>query len=233
MFPGKQAAQICRREEDMPKVLFPSINKTGTVEISTLSTGSISTSIVTLDSMKARYSVSIGDAINDNTAALKLRPRSDDKSGINILQANSYSAGWSLSAKNDGIFRLFGNDFPSSLLTIAQTTGNTGIGKLPTTYKLDVAGSIRADEIIVNTEGADFVFEENYKLRSLKEVELFIKQNKHLPDIAPASKMQSSGLNVSEMNTRLLQKVEEQTLYIIDLSKQLEELKKQMLELKK
>lgn len=96
--------------------------------------------------------------------------------------------------------------------------GNILIGKttqLNPAYKLDVAGSVRADKLTVNTTGADFVFEPSYKLRPLVEVESFVNQNHHLPGIAPAAEMQKNGIEVGEQQTKLLQKLEEMTLYII------------------
>ena len=66
-----------------------------------------------------------------------------------------------------------------------------------------------------------------------QELDNFIKLNKHLPDIAPAKNMESEGINLSEMNAKLLQKIEEQSLYIIELNKRISELEKYMAELKK
>jgi len=101
---------------------------------------------------------------------------------------------------------------------------------LQNTNILDVAGSIRADAIICNTTGADFVFEPTYKLRPLAEVETFIKQNKHLPNVAPAAEMQSNGVSMGEMQAKLLEKVEELTLYSIEQNKKLQEQGKQLQE---
>jgi len=102
-------------------------------------------------------------------------------------------------------------------------------------YKLAVNGSIRATEIKVVAQTADFVFEPDYKLRPLDEVEVFVKENKHLPEIPSAKQMEAEGVNVAEMNKLLLQKVEELTLYTIaqkkklsDKSEELDELKKRM-----
>ncbi|NUN44386.1 hypothetical protein HUU58_01785 [bacterium] len=110
--------------------------------------------------------------------------------------------------------------------------GNVWIGQKtvqytgPDTYKLNVFGNVRADEIVVNTNGADFVFEEGYKLPSLDEVEKHIKTQKHLPGIASAADMQANGVGISELQTKLLQKVEELTLYVIQLKKENEELRR-------
>ncbi len=108
-----------------------------------------------------------------------------------------------------------------------------GIGTVDPEYELDVAGTIRAEEIIVESgnivtqaiivEGkgntADFVFEEDYELRELSEVESYINANKHLPEIPSASEMEAAGVNLAQMNKLLLQKVEELTLYVIDQKK--------------
>jgi hypothetical protein len=103
---------------------------------------------------------------------------------------------------------------PSGNVLINKTTQTNSI------YKLDVAGSVRANEVVVNTTGADFVFEDNYKLRPLEEVEAFINANNHLPEVPCAAEMSSEGMKVSELSTTLLQKVEELTLYMIELKKE-------------
>ena len=92
--------------------------------------------------------------------------------------------------------------------------GGSGI----TTKSLTVDGKIEAEEIEVKNIGADFVFADDYKLRSLSEVEAYVKANKHLPEIAPASETEK-GVNIGEFQEKLLQKVEELTLYIIELQK--------------
>ncbi len=109
--------------------------------------------------------------------------------------------------------------------------GNVLIGKTTqqnSNYKLDVAGSIRADEIKVNLDGADFVFEPDYKLRPLKEVESYIQENKRLPEIASANEMSNEGADLGKLNTKLLQKIEELTLYIIEQNKRIENLENKL-----
>lgn len=108
--------------------------------------------------------------------------------------------------------------------------GNLLIGKTSQTnssYLLDVNGPARANQVVVNTTGADFVFNPGYPLPPLAEVEKYIQANHHLPDIASAAQMQDQGLDLGENQTRLLQKIEELTLYVIDQNKQLEALKKE------
>ena len=99
--------------------------------------------------------------------------------------------------------------------------GRVGIKTENPSHELDVNGTIRAKEIKVEAQTADFVFEDNYRLRDLNQVEEFIKQNKHLPDIPCAAKMEDSCVNLAEMNKLLLQKIEELTLYIIQQQKNL------------
>ncbi len=109
--------------------------------------------------------------------------------------------------------------------------GNVGIGRTDPFYKLDVNGIVRAHEIKVNTNtGADFVFAENYPLRSLNEVSGFIQANKPLPEIPPAADMVANGVDMGEFQIKLLQKIEELTLYVIEQDKQLKEQKKQLMQ---
>ena len=105
---------------------------------------------------------------------------------------------------------------------IILNNGNVGIGKIPgANYLLDVNGSIRANKIVVNTTGADFVFNDNYKLTPLSEVEKYIESNKHLPDFPSAKEMQQKGADVGDMQVKLLAKVEELTLHMIEQEKKL------------
>ncbi|MCX6227070.1 MAG: hypothetical protein NTV01_20365, partial [Bacteroidia bacterium] len=125
------------------------------------------------------------------------------------------------------------NKFGNYYLFLSDN-GNVLIGKstqVNPIYKLDVEGAIRANEIVVNTTGADFVFENNYQLTSLVELEKSIRENKHLPGIPSATDMRKKGMPLGEMNTLLLQKIEEITLYLIDLQKDNDLLKDRLLKL--
>jgi hypothetical protein len=104
-------------------------------------------------------------------------------------------------------------------------TGNVGIGTINPSYKLSVNGNIRAKEVVVETGWADFVFSKDYKLPALSEVEKYIKANNHLPEIPSAEEIQTNGLKVGELQTKMMQKIEELTLYVIELEKKIALLK--------
>ncbi len=103
--------------------------------------------------------------------------------------------------------------------------GNVGIGTLNPTFKLSVNGNIRSKEVVVETNWADYVFDETYQLRPLNEVEKYIQANKHLPNIPAAADIQNNGLSVGEVQTKMMEKIEELTLYVIALKKEIELLK--------
>ncbi|WP_461639623.1 hypothetical protein [Labilibaculum euxinus] len=97
--------------------------------------------------------------------------------------------------------------------------GKVGIGTAAPKNMLDVNGTIRAKEIKVEANWADFVFKGDYSLRNLTEVEEFIIENGHLPDIPTEKEVKAEGISLGEMNSKLLQKIEELTLYAIQLKK--------------
>jgi len=113
------------------------------------------------------------------------------------------------------------------------SAGNIGIGTTNPDQKLTVKGKIHAEEVIIDLAvPADYVFKPNYKLMPLHQVEQFVKANSHLPEIPSASEITKNGLSVGEMQNKLLQKVEELTLYAIQQNKKIESLEKQIKELK-
>jgi hypothetical protein len=101
------------------------------------------------------------------------------------------------------------------------TSGNVGIGAVDTKgYKLAVNGKIRAHEIKVETANwPDYVFAEDYQLPTLVETEKHIKANGHLAGIPSAAEVKLNGIDLGEMNAKLLKKIEELTLYLIEKDK--------------
>ncbi|MDG3581258.1 hypothetical protein [Galbibacter pacificus] len=103
--------------------------------------------------------------------------------------------------------------------------GNVGIGtEDPGSWKLAVNGKIRAKEVKVETSWSDFVFENDYELPTLEEVEKHIQEKGHLKDIPSDKEVAKEGIYLGEMDAKLLQKIEELTLYIIEQNKRIEAL---------
>jgi hypothetical protein len=111
----------------------------------------------------------------------------------------------------------------SNAITIS-TTQNVGIGTTNPQAKLAVNGDIFSKKVKVTQTGwSDYVFEKEYKLPSLAEVEKYIRQNKHLLDIPSAKEVEENGLDLGDNQALLLKKIEELTLYIIEQNKKNED----------
>lgn len=125
-----------------------------------------------------------------------------------------------------------------------DSNGNVGVGTENATQKLDVNGNIKGVDFYANgtvyanevkveaTKWSDFVFDKEYKLRSLEEVKAHIEEYKHLPDVPSEKQVIEEGINVAEMQAKLLQKIEELTLYVIQQDAKNKELEKEIKELK-
>jgi hypothetical protein len=95
--------------------------------------------------------------------------------------------------------------------------------------QLETDGLLRAREVKVDLEAwPDYVFTKNYRLLSLPEVEIFINQNGHLPNVPSAKTIETEGLSLGEANKILMEKVEEMTLYMIEIQKQMEAMKAEL-----
>ncbi len=119
---------------------------------------------------------------------------------------------------------------------IIKDDGRVGIGcqNPQSDAKLAVNGTMYAKKIKVTQTGwADFVFEDSYKLPALSFVEKFVRINKHLPDIPSAGEVAEQGIDIGEMNKKLLQKIEELTLHLIDQNKRIDALEKENAVIKK
>lgn len=137
-----------------------------------------------------------------------------------------------LNKDEEDIFKL-NDDINSTVLSLTKPNSFIGIGTSNFTdgsnvYRLSVKGKIRAEEIKVYNTWADYVFNDNYVLTPLNEVETFIKKYGHLKNVQSATEIQKNGLDLGEMTKIQQEKIEELTLYIIQQNKDIQELKKQM-----
>lgn len=143
--------------------------------------------------------------------------------GVWLNAANTLFVGQvtptSLGFYNNGDWRLIVND-----------QGNVGIGTQNPQAKLAVNGDIFSKKVKVTQTGwADYVFEDSYSLPSLNQVEAFIRQHKHLPNVPSAKEVAANGLDLGDNQAILLKKIEELTLYVIEQNKRIEQLEKNIM----
>jgi hypothetical protein len=132
---------------------------------------------------------------------------------------------------NNRIFKLPYTDATGSLMI----NGKVGIGTItPGDFRLAVAGTIGAQKVKVTQTGwADYVFEPDYALPSIDSIAGYVREHKHLPEIPSAKEVKKEGIDLGEMNKKLLAKIEEQMLYIIQLKKEMNVIKTDLESLKK
>ena len=135
-------------------------------------------------------------------------------------QADGYIYGRNNSSENKFLITSNGNSWLNG--------GNVGIGTSSPDATLAVKGDIHAEEVRVDLSvpAPDYVFKEDYQLRSLQEVQAYIKTNGHLPNIPSAKEMETHGVELGAMEMKLLEKIEELTLYLFEQQKQYAELEK-------
>jgi hypothetical protein len=163
--------------------------------------------------------------------------------GINFYTANEAAFGGAVFPTDTSLV-LWSNSNANNYLVLQPSWGNTGIGtytpnaklhvngsagilvggnsaRIATGYSLSVDGKAIAEEFTTqnSTSWPDYVFDEKYKLTSLEDLEQSILKEKHLPNIPSAAEIEKNGIPLGEMSKNLMEKVEELTLYIIELNK--------------
>jgi len=175
-------------------------------------------------------SVGVG---TDNLNFSKLNVLAQNETGLTVTTNHTGDYGYgirSMVAKNKTkAFAVYNAETQEESFVVLGN-GNVGIGTTAVNgAKLSVEGIIRARRVNVDAVSiiwSDFVFSTNYNLMPLYEVENFITENKHLPDVPSATEVKENGINLAQMDAILLQKIEELTLYLIEANKRIEELEK-------
>ncbi len=177
-----------------------------------------------------------------NFEQLRLGQLGNGASGLELVNhidiSNSYGIKFVANSDEVAGLQIKYSPYASSYGSLSYTTGifmgldgYVGIGTTATgTCRLAVDGKIGAREIKVTLGSfADYVFDKTYKLRSLYDLDKFIQMNKHLPGIPTAKEVEENGgVELGKMNVKLLEKVEELTLYVIQLKKENDGIKKQL-----
>jgi hypothetical protein len=162
--------------------------------------------------------------------------------GINFYTANEAAFGGAIFPTDTSLV-LWSNSASNNYLVLQPSWGNTGIGtytpnakfhlngaqligsnsaRIATGYSLSVNGKAIATEFtaLAYASWPDYVFEKNYELMSLENLATFIQNNKHLPNIPSAAQVEKEGIALGDMSKRLMEKVEELTLYILQLKQE-------------
>ncbi len=172
-------------------------------------------------------------------------------SGVNFYVANEAAFGGAIFPTDTSLV-LWSNSGANNYLVLQPSWGNTGIGtytpnakfhvngsmlignnssRVAAGYSMSVDGKIMCEELKVqlSTAWPDYVFDDAYKLMPLTDLEATIKQQKHLPNIPSSAQVgAANGIELGEMNRKLLEKIEELTLYIIQINKEKEQMEKRV-----
>jgi len=225
-FSNSSTGDVCYRNLS-GKLLFGNTtgNATMTIGNKQVAIGT-SSSLAKLDVMGSLKITSNGSQGFINLSSTSGNPKISSSAGLLLTSSNSvndfYGAGSrvAISQVNEA----------TGIGVVNIVNGQVGIGLANPDKMLTVNGAIHAKEIIVDVNDplADYVFHPDYELMPLHKVEAFVKTNHHLPEIPSAAEVKENGLNMGEMQNKLLQKIEELTLYMIEQQKQIEELKAEL-----
>lgn len=164
------------------------------------------------------------------TGVVYVRPQNSTTEGghLQFIRAASSQNNWNIDHYS-GHLRIYQSG--TSVSHYFHSNGNVGIGTSTPDYKLDVNGTLRAKEFFVETGWSDFVFEDGYDLPTLDEVEIHIQEHGHLPGVPSAAEVQENGLEMGQAQTFMMQKIEELTLYMLDMKKENKSLKARLREI--
>jgi len=142
------------------------------------------------------------------------------------------NAGYLYNWGSGGLYFYTNGAVSQTMAMAINNNGNVGIATTTPQYLLSVNGQIGAKDVIVTNIGwSDYVFDPGYRLRPLTEVASYIKEHHHLPEIPSASEVEKKGLSLSDMQSKLLQKIEELTLHMIQQDKENRELRERLAQL--
>jgi hypothetical protein len=177
----------------------------------------------------------VGIGITNPSTLLHILKSSVAYTNIPMQEWDPAVAGYNLTLSNynsaygiDYRFTQFTNGVSQPVLTFQG--GSVGIGTTSPDTKLAVNGTIHSTEVKVDLSvpGPDYVFNADYKLTDLNDLKAYLEKNHHLPEIPSADQMAKEGINLSDMNIKLLKKVEELTLYLIKKDGQVSNQSKQL-----
>ena len=210
------------------------INSTtvGAAGVTETAAGSVGIGTVTPNSqLSVRKAITVGGtAINDIESG-----RLNFNENINSYTDTTYcGVGFHYNGATNVLKLEGGCSSKSDIMSWARSGGKVTIGTVastPGSYRLYVQDGILTERVKVAVEGsgnwADYVFAPDYNLMPLEEVDQFIQKNKHLPNVPSAEKMAETGIDVATMDAKLMEKIEELTLYMIDMKKEIKNLKAQ------
>jgi hypothetical protein len=169
----------------------------------------------------------------------QIHPSVASRPALNLMASSDASLNynfWAWGVLTSGVWAFQpSTSFGGNTGLFIDRTGKVGIGNAAPDASLAVTGQVHAQEVKVSVTvpGPDYVFEKDYALLTLEEVKNYVDANKHLPEVPSAKEMEKDGVKVGEMNMILLKKVEELTLYLIEVKDELSEVKRENIELRK
>jgi hypothetical protein len=178
--------------------------------------------------MRITSTGNVGIGTTNPVANLSIKSGSNVDAEINSLPGGISIQSYNRTSSTYGFISFLTNQNNESMRIF--NTGQVCIGciELVDKYKFAVEGGIAARSLRITQANpwADYVFDKKYQLKPLDEVEKYIQQNHHLPDMPSAATVAEEGIDVADIQSKMLSKIEELTLYVIELKKEVEALKK-------